>query len=310
MGISFNSFSFANAEASGLNIVAISRKKGEEIPPSITNSIGGEDVKVFEWQSTSKIKITLTDNSITANNVSLKIDCFKEYASPSLDLTSANRSSVENLTNGKVEGTTFSYEYDIDKGVSQSIGAVTTSVKGWGIYKFTLSVGSDKTFTSSLYNIIPNGDLYEPIFNVREKKNESESHNDFVCNILNKDDFKYADTSKITWYVEGVDENNKHYCLTTADRNSTYNNPLYNNDEIERNGLSFTFNPKIDGKWSIHCVFKPDESKYVESDTITLDDNQNFNVTVFIICLSSVAVLSCGILALWQFIKTKREKVW
>lgn len=307
MGFFISNSPTALAQTAGLNIEVLSREKGETTSSSniITSSSG--EIYSYNWKDVSKIKITLTDANITNDNVSLKIECLKDYASTGLEYDSSDRSYIEEIT-GSVQNKTFSYEYNIDNGESKTIESVSTSIKGWGIYRFSITVGK-QTFTSSLYEIKPSTERVYPIFRVKTKSG-SETHKDLVCSIVNTSDFKFADTSKITWYVEGVDNDNKRYCLTPTDRYSSTTEALYEVGEIERTGLNFTFNPQIKGKWTIYCVYKPEGTSGYPSDSIIIDDNQNFNTTTFFICLSAVAVGSCGIIALWQFIKTKKEKVW
>lgn len=296
-------------ESTGLKVEVLSRGKEEVTNASeIIDSSEGK-IYSYEWENVSKIRLSLTHANITNNNVSLKIECLKDYATSTLEYVgNSNRNYIEDITGGTIKNKAFSYEYNIDKGETKTFESVSKSIKGWGIYKFCVTVG-DQTFTSSLYEIKPSTSSVYPIFTVKTKGNSDLEHNDFICSISNTGAFKYADTSRIKWYVEGVDGDDKHYRLTASEASSN-TEYLYEDGEIDRTGLNFTFNPQIKGKWTIYCVYKPYGTNGIQSDTIIIDDNQNFNITTFYICISAVAVGLCGIIALWQFIKTKKEKVW
>lgn len=322
-GIGLNSFAVALADSANslpAETVKVLSRENENIslsPNATTMLPTGDTVYSYKWEECSKINISFTNENITSGNVSLRIELLKGYVNSELDYSSDDRIYIENALGGRVSGSTFSYNFDIDNGVVDSTGVVSTTIKGWGIYRFTIKIASvGQEFTSALYNIAPKTDLVKPSFIITTKGSTSSMHDDYICSITNQGDYKFADTSKLIWHAEGVSVEGKSYCLTYADKNETganFDDYLYTS--IERTGLSFVFNAHkgekyINGNWNIYCVYKPDEFNSLESDKINIKNGVNFNLTIFVISLISAIVVITAIFVLCQFVKSKKEKVW
>lgn len=286
-------------------------------PVDTTSTLSGYTIYTYNWEECSKINISFTNEKISNDNVSLQIELLKGYVSNNIDYVNDAKISIENVAGGSVNAKTFTYDYNIDTGVTDSSSIVNKTIKDWGIYRFTIKIeGEGQEYVSDLYNIAPKAELIKPTFSVTNKGSTSSMSNDYVCTIINQDDFKFADTSKITWYAEGVSVEGKSYCLTLADKNTgsvSFDDYLYTS--IERTGLNFIFNTHkgekhINGSWKVYCIYQPDESLSIESDKIDIKSGLNFNLSIFIICVVVTILVAIGIVVLWEFIKTKKEKVW
>lgn len=322
-GIGLNYFAVAFADSANMlpseSIKVLSREnENTPLSPNATTMIPtGDTIYSYKWEESSKINISFTNENITNGNVSLRIELLKGYINNELDYSSDDRIYIENAPNGKVSGNTFTYNFDIDNGVVDSTGVVSTTIKGWGIYRFTIKIAnSGQEFASALYNIAPKTDLIKPAFSVTTRGSTSSMHDDYICSITNQGDYKFADTTKLIWHAEGVSVEGKSYCLTYADKMATganFDDYLYTS--VERTGLNFVFNAHkgekyINGNWNIYCEYKPNEFNSLESDKISIKNGVNFNLTAFIISVVSVAVVVTAIFTLCQFAKAKKEKVW
>lgn len=318
-GGGFLSSNFALAENDGITVSVCKRNNPNEIlqPSSTENQESGLTINNYEWENASKITISLTNEDITNDNVSLGIELLKGYASENLDYASTDKLYIEDVDGVTVSGTTCSYTFNIDTGVSKANGSGQTTLSGWGIYRFSIEIGEGgNTFTSDLYNIMPSDELVTPTFSIHKQGSTSSMHDDYICTITNQSNFKYADTTRLTWYAEGVSVDGTSYCLTAEDfqiEGANFDSYLYTS--IERTGFSFIFNAHkgetyINGNWTIYCIYKIDEGHFATSEKITIKSGLNFNTLVFVICVVAVVIVSIGIVLLTAYLKTKKEKVW
>lgn len=282
--------------------------------PGTTN---GYTIFNYEWEKASQIKISLTDTNMTSENTSLGIEFLKGYATNDLDFTADDKIYIENVKGWTLQGNEFSYTYNIDAGATGSTANGNKSISGWGIYRFRVIVGEGgDEYTSNLFNIAPSTSLTKPSFTVSRQGSTSSMNDDYICKISNSSDYKYADTSKLVWYAEGISSDGTTYCLTEADQlanPSAFNDYLYTS--IDRTGLTFTFNAHkgekfIKGTWNIYCVYKPGESDSISSETMQIKSGYQFNTLVFTLCTVAVVIVSVGLVTLHSYLKTKREKVW
>lgn len=306
-------FAQESSQSEIFTITAYDRISGDEITATSTSFTNNESIPTYNWKNASKLILTAQVEYIE----SFTIDYYQSYATSNFNNEGISESITLSSSDYTFSAGIFSFEYNIDNGITRDTESVIQSFKGWGIYTFTINDNEDNPSTSIF--IAPNNEDIKPEFVVNKQKIGRTKYYDYTCTIKNADDFRYSDTNKIVWYVNGESEEGFKYCLTEQDYTSATNefkNYLYDNDK-NRTGLEFNFNTKkrnktdeyIDGSWTIYCTFKPNEDVN-QSNSIVVKSGFEFNVTVFAICTVSASLVACGVVALWQFIKTKKEKVW
>lgn len=320
-GFSFNFDNISFAETSGETKVSVMNRENTNIPVEKPTSqyINGYEILNYEWKNCNGFVIRFAGNEIEPleneemgqfYNLSLKIEFMKGYVSN--NLTFSPNLTAENVVKDAYFNTSslngyerFSYSFKIDDGVETYKG-----INSWGIYRFTVNVnGTD--YPSALYNIAPSTEAIKPIFTcVKESVNNSSVNFQYVCKITNSRDFKYADTSKLIWYVYGTSTDGTTYALTEEDQ-ILKDCDAYFYRELERTGIEFTFNDKkTTGEWKISCEYSPLNQTLQKSDTIIIRTGFHFNNLALIITISSIAALGILIVTLVEFIKSKKEKVW
>lgn len=185
---------------------------------------------------------------------------------------------------------------------------------GWGTYLFSFECGGISS--SAVYELKPTdiSTLETPKLTVTEKgMSNTGSGSAYIISV--DESYKYVNRELIKWSVSGKDRDGKEYVLAPADKEISGNQDkatLEPNDAIIRTGLSFTFDPKIEGTWAVRCdiLDAPNGTTVKSASTTQLSTIEGFSpmtiVWIVVGCVLAVALIVTIIIV----VKVKKEKVY
>lgn len=194
---------------------------------------------------------------------------------------------------------------------------------GFGIYKFDFLYNYieqenvyEKSIGSIYVAIVP--DDIDSINSSIHLKHTVSSSNELL-NIYNvyidSELYNYVNPIYVTWFVEGVDQNNLKYVLTKDDCSgsfATYTPVWESLDKNLRTGTSFIFDSNnIEADWKISCIILNSDGSVKTSSSIDVTTIKEKTVSYFWLILLSVMVglILIGSIVLIIILK-KKEKIW
>ncbi len=185
---------------------------------------------------------------------------------------------------------------------------------GWGLYIFSLQYNNE-VVTSAVYELKPTEitpSTAAPEITFTKQSSDHDIRNAYLFSIdFTKDDtYKYVNRENIVWSVNGRGKDGKTYVLTPSDiiGNESAAMP---DDSVLRNGLTFKFDPPVQGTWTVTCTVYDDNGAKVQqvpSEQISTIKGVSESTIIWIIvgCVAAVIVIVAIIIAC----TIKREKVY
>ncbi len=326
-------------------VVADTSLPSEVATINLKNRVGGGNSGITEnggrfvaaWQDINKVEITF--NADKAADLASKASTFNyefraEYSQSTATTSNPTFHTIDAIVKSE-EGKnvtldqigTFTYYFDVNEDdkefdlskFEEQIGSKIHKDYGfgWGIYRFTIRIGlGDQqifhAWTSPNIFIEPSRPDVAPEIEEKEKSSVIGLQNAYLFGLKDESEYMYADQSKIKWYVEGEGMDGTKYVLTKEDTKlAKYNGWSYIfESEQPRNGLSFKFDSKIDGKWTVYCIYDNGTANGLTSNTrsVTIGNELPASILIWIIIAAAVVLLAVVVIII--VVAKKKEKVW
>lgn len=297
---------------------------------------------IYNWSNVNKIKFnydadagttppakykTEGDASSEYYDLSISIEYLKAYKDNKLFYQS-NLVTAENVykttafganSYKNLEESIKNYVYDIDIGETGVTNGITTQFKEWGIYRFKLLINDQQTY-SDFFVIEPTMELSNiPKISSSPTSSKSSLHNDYICTIEN-DEYKYVDSSRITWYVSGYSDDGILYVLVNEDKDlDKFKDKNYqglwkdDNYPYDRKGLTFRFDDRgTAGSWEVWCEYNyygsTEEPLVSKSLKFTTGSSISYSTAIGI--FAAVFVVALGVTVIFAVRRSKKDKIY
>lgn len=185
---------------------------------------------------------------------------------------------------------------------------------GWGTYLFSFECNG--VSSSAVYELKPTdiSTLQAPELTVKENGiSNSGKGTKYIVSV--DDSYKYVNRALIRWSVNGKDRDGKEYVLAPADKEIAGNQDkatIEPNNAVVRTGLSFNFDPKREGTWTVKCdiLDAPDGTSVKNATTKQLSNIEGFSSSSIIWIIVGCAVAIAIIVTVIIVVKVKKEKVY
>lgn len=312
---SFNqSFAWADSELGGTLTTTIFDSNFEDVSPTGTASYSNSTIYSYEWEKSNKIQLKYTkDGDISPNasgkyNVTLSVEFLKGYINSTFTQNETKTKEIVNQIYDTVPNT-LTYGFDINNNDSE------TKIQGWGIYRFKITINNAEKYSSFIF-ISPQTNLAEdkrPTITYEIIPSVNSLRDSFKFSIENIEDYKYVDTEKLIWHVDGESIDGKKYVLTKQDFENQEENiyEAYIYSDITRTGTSFIFNDNgIEGTWNVWCEFAGSDSITLTSTKSEVQTSANPKLFWVIGVVVGASALAVGGVVFFAYRRSKKEKVW
>ena len=327
-----SSFAKVNAYNNDGNLISLEK----------TSAYSGGTAYVIEWKDLKKFNVSYNSSSSVIPpekhenendkdspciyTLSISVEYLQGYIEDN-EFDILGKITLENVLTKKLTGQDsykdfdkeeYGLTLDLENGLTGTFNNKPTTIKGWGIYRFTVSInGADGI--SNFYYVKPSIPTTQPKIQYKVVSSSNSLHDSFDFSLSNEDEYKYIDPRCLVWYATGTISDGTKYVLQKKDldeeRFIEYTKFLYESD-IERTGQTFHFNDnEIAGRWEVWCEYTPhtssDNKQTITSDVIVKVDTltrTNKSLIVWIIVgVCAVALVSTATIA---FVRSKKDKVW
>lgn len=323
----FSYSSFAEGTTGNLGgTFSIQAKKGTTLVGYENEGIySNGTIYTYKWKNIDKLVISFKhDNSNPPPNneqnqqvysLSVSLEYLQGYTDSVFNPTTIENAfgPYNNLTLSQLDK---NIEFDVNIGITNIPSGSTTpvTISGWGIYRFKININGAEKY-SDYYFIEPDYEIAnKPIIDKTVINSDNSLHDSFNFYITNSEDYKYIDTSTITWYVKGESDDGVLYALTKEDlENPNFINctkSIYKN--ITRTGASFLFNDnEIAGEWEVWCEYRyHDSDTIVKSESIKVKTGNDSDASYVIWIVIALSVVSIIVVIVVGIVRSKKEKVW
>lgn len=293
--------------------------------------------ETYKWRDVKNFKITLDTSKLTeatTYNYSYSVSWTPELVEKKVENDTIIEEKAKFDTDHTITATLFEAEsnkdnisneiyFTIDDNTlnknnsyvaNSKLGDSYKSHGGYGLYIFTFSDAATGTKQSQVFELVPDSveGLAKPIISVKTISSNERINDAYLFSLDSS--YDYVDRSLIYWSVSGTGRDGRTYVLSPEEiTNPNTTNAIFPESAIERTGITFSFDPKIEGTWKAYCqVFKGtnDTAVYATavSEKVSTVKGLSTQSLVWIV-VGAAAAAGIGV-AVIIYISIKKERVY
>ena len=298
------------------------------------NTISNYQARSFDWENIKFFELSFNPSALPNDLASYsysysvtwapqtiednKVDFNKEYASTKTIVSENNvaKEDVKTKINFLIDDNVMEGEnnFTASKTAMKDNEAYNITFGGWGTYLFSFECNG--VSSSAVYELKPTDPttLEEPKLIVKENGiSNAGKGSKYVVSVDEK--YKFVNRQLIKWSISGKDRDGKEYVLAPADKEIAGNQDkatIEPNDAVVRTGLSFNFDPKREGTWTISCdiLDAPNGTSVKNAKTEQISTIEGFSsssiIWIIVGCAAAVAIIVTVIVV----VRVKKEKVY
>lgn len=238
-----------------------------------------------------------TDHSVTVTILEAKADTKSEIVSNLRFAVDNNLSSSSTTIVGQ-----------------NKLGDVYTKNGGWGLYIFSFEYSTIGQKQSQIIELLPDSveGLSKPIISVKKISSDQTVEDAFLFSV--DASYKYVKRDLIYWSISGTGKDGRSYVLTPQDIiNPNTTNSVFPDESVERTGLTFLFDPAIEGTWEAQCgVFKDIDrtERYETAYSEKVSTVRGLSTQSIIWIVVGAAAAAGIVVAVVIFVSIRKEKVY
>lgn len=300
---------------------------------SQTNEAEDQDVKyeTYKWRAVHNFKISLNTDSL------VETDSYSYSYSVSWTPALISNGIAEFDTDHTITAELFKPEtavsskddivkeiyFSIDNNTINKANSYIANDKfgekykkhgGFGLYIFTFQEPATGANQSQIFQLLPDSveDLSKPIISAKPISSNERINDAFLFSV--DASYKYVDRNLIYWSVTGTGRDGRSYVLTPKDiTNPNTTNSVFPNESVERTGITFSFDPKIEGTWKATCqIFKgsEDTAPYATAVSEKVSTVEGISSQALIWIVAGSAAAAGLVVAVIIVVSIKKERVY
>jgi hypothetical protein len=319
----YPSFAFADTQEPLSGTFAITIKKDNAVVEETSQtSFKGSTLHTYEWKNSDTIILSYTHdpNNLPPKNskgqerydINISINYLKGYSEDG-DWKEITPYSYPNQTIGNLDK---SSTFDIITGKKSTIDGEEVTVKGWGIYQFTISINGAE-LKSDYYYIKPENIEATPVVKTQIVASKSSFGDAYEFSLENANDFKYINDYNLKWYGKCQTKDGTLLALFEEDLDDTLHTQEFSEctgyvfKNLDRTGKTFKLDTETNGDWEIWCeYFNSDAGKTFKSDKQEAKTGVDKDLTFVIYIVVGAAVVAIITVTTVAFVRSKKEKIW
>lgn len=197
---------------------------------------------------------------------------------------------------------------------ANALGETYTKNGGWGLYIFSFNTDSVGTIQSQIFQLTPDSveNLSKPIISTKAVSSKESVNDAYIFSVDST--YKYVKRDLIYWSISGTGRDGRSYVLTPQDiTNPNTTNSVFPDESVERTGLTFNFDPAIEGTWKAECSIYKDIEHTQRHETAfseKVSTVQGLSTQSLIWIVVGAGAAAGLIVAIVIIIAIKKEKVY
>lgn len=186
---------------------------------------------------------------------------------------------------------------------------------GYGLYIFTFQEPVTGAKQSQIFELKQDSvsGLSKPIISVKAENSNNRATSAFTFSV--DADYKYVNREQIYWSITGTGKDGRAYVLSPGDiTNPNTTSSIFPDESVERRGLTFFFDPRIEGTWKAECKIFTDAGEQAQQYEIAYSEKvstvQGLSTQSLIWIVVGAAAAAGIAVAIIIIVSIKREKVY